>query len=174
MDPHKVQTIVDWATPIFIWDIKCFIGFTNFYWSFIAQYYSIVAPFTHLIQKDQHFSWEVGSWYIAFQSLKVSFMTTPFLSHVNPFKPFVLKTDDSNFVVSIVFSQLGEDNLLHLVNFRSCKFFLAKINYKVHDKKLLAIVNAFEEWHHLFESVQDEIIVYSNHKNWQYFMTTHV
>jgi len=101
-------------------------------------------------------------------------MTTPFLSHVNPFKPFVLKTDDSNFVVNIVFSQLGEDNLLHLVDFRSCKFSLTKINYNIHDKKLLAIVNAFEEWHHLFESVQHEIIVYSNHKNLQYFMTTHV
>jgi hypothetical protein len=32
-------------------------------------------------------------------------------------------------------------------------------------KKLLAIMNAFEEWHHLFESVQHEIIMYSNHKN---------
>jgi hypothetical protein len=62
-------------------------------------------------------------------------MTTPFLSHVNPFKPFVLKTDDSIFVVSIVFSQLGKDNLLHLVDFRSYKFSFAKINYKIHDKK---------------------------------------
>jgi len=92
-------------------------------------------------------------------------MTTPFLSHVNPFKPFVLKTDDSNFVVSIVLSQLGEDNFFHLADFRSRKFSLVKINYKIYDKKLLAIVNDFEEWHHLFESVQHEIIVYSNHKN---------
>jgi len=88
-------------------------------------------------------------------------MTTPFLSHVNPFKPFVLKTDDSNFVVSIMFSQLGEDNLFHLADFRSCKFSLAKINYKkIHDKKKLTIVNAFEEWHHLFERIQHEIIMY--------------
>jgi len=132
-----------------------------------------VTAFTRLTQKDQHFSWEVEV-DNAFQFLKVSFMTTPFLSYVNPFKPFVLKIDDSNFVVGIIFSQLGEDNLFHLLDFRSCKFSLAKNNYKIHDKELLTIMNAFEEWHHLFEKVQHEIIVYSNHKNLEYFMTTHV
>jgi hypothetical protein len=132
-----------------------------------------VAPFTHLTQKDQHFSWEVEV-HNAFQFLKVFFMTAPFSSYVNPFKPFVLKTDDSNSIVGIIFSQLREDNLFHLLDFRSCKFSLVEINYKIRDKELLAIVNAFEEWHHLFEKVQHEIIVYSNHKNLQYFMTTHV
>jgi len=24
MDPHKVQTIVDWAIPTSIWDVQCF------------------------------------------------------------------------------------------------------------------------------------------------------
>jgi hypothetical protein len=38
----------------------------------------------------------------------------------------------------------------------------------------LAIVDAFEEWHHLLEGVQHEIIVYSNNKNLQYFMTVRV
>jgi hypothetical protein len=26
MDPHKVQTIVDWATPTFVWNVQCFLG----------------------------------------------------------------------------------------------------------------------------------------------------
>jgi hypothetical protein len=49
-----------------------------------------------------------------------------------------------------------------------------KINYKIHDKKLLAIMDAFEEWCHLFEGAQHEIIMYLDHKNLQYFMTTGV
>jgi len=32
-------------------------------------------------------------------------------------------------------------------------------------KKNFAIINAFEEWCHLLEGVQDEILVYSYHKN---------
>jgi len=35
-------------------------------------------------------------------------------------------------------------------------------------------MNAFEEWHHLFEGTQHEVIVYSSHKNPQYFMRAHV
>jgi len=32
------------------------------------------------------------------------------------------------------------------------------MNYEIHDKKNLAIVNTFEEWFHLLEKVQHEII----------------
>jgi hypothetical protein len=40
-----------------------------------------------------------------------------------------------------------------------------EINCKIHDKELLAIMDAFEGWHHLLEGVQHEITMYSNHKN---------
>jgi hypothetical protein len=31
MDLHKVQTIVEWATLVSIWDVQCFLGFPDFY-----------------------------------------------------------------------------------------------------------------------------------------------
>jgi hypothetical protein len=40
-----------------------------------------------------------------------------------------------------------------------------EINYKIHDKELLTIMDAFKEWRRLLEGVQHEIILYSNHKN---------
>jgi hypothetical protein len=88
--------------------------------------------------------------------LKASFTITPFLIHAKLSKPFVLEMDASNFVIGVMLSQLGGYNLLHLVNFHSRNFSLTEINYKIHDKKLLAIVNAFKEWSHLFEGVQHE------------------
>ncbi len=106
--------------------------------------------------------------------MKASFTTTPFLIHVNRSKPFVLETDVFDFVVGAMLSQLGEKNLLHLVDFHSRKFSLVEINYEICDKELLTIIDAFEEWCHLLEGVQHEIIVYLDHKNLQYFMTTHV
>jgi hypothetical protein len=104
--------------------------------------------------------------------LKAFFTTTSLLIHVNPSKAFVLEMDASDFATGAILSQLEEDNLLHPIGFRSCKFSLTEINYEIHDKELLAIVDVFEEWHHLFEGVQHEIILYSNHKHLQYFMTT--
>jgi hypothetical protein len=77
----------------------------------------------------------------------------------------------SNFALGAILSQPKEDNLFHPVGFCSCKFYPTKIKYEIHDKGLLAIVDAFEEWCHIFEGVQHEITMYSNHMNFQYFMT---
>jgi hypothetical protein len=97
-------------------------------------------------------------------------MIASFFIHANPSKPFVLEMDAFNFALGVVLSQLGVDNLLHPVGFHFHKFFPIKINYEIHDKKLLAIVDAFEEWRHLLEGPQHEIIMYSYHKNILYFM----
>jgi hypothetical protein len=67
-----------------------------------------MTPFTHLIQKDQPFSWgvEVEN---AFQSLKASFTIAPLLIHVNPSKPFVLEMDIFDFALGAILSQPKED-----------------------------------------------------------------
>jgi hypothetical protein len=44
-------------------------------------------------------------------------------------------------------------------------FSLVEINYEIHDKEFLGIMDAFEEWRHLFEGVQHETIAYLDHKN---------
>ncbi len=106
--------------------------------------------------------------------MKASFTTTPLLIHVGPSKPFVLETKASNFTLGVVFSQLEENNLLRLVGFCYRKFSFIKINYEIHDKELLAIMDAFEEWRHILEGVRHEITIYFDYKNLQYFMTTHV
>jgi hypothetical protein len=97
-----------------------------------------------LTKEDQPFSWgvEVDN---AFQSLKAFFMIALPLIHEDPSTPFVLEMDAFNFVVSVVLSQLGDDNVLHLVGFHSRMFSRVEINYKIHDKKLLGNVDDFEE-----------------------------
>jgi hypothetical protein len=38
-----------------------------------------------------------------------------------------------------------------LLNFTPEKNYAAEINYEIHDKELLAIVDSFQEWCHLLE-----------------------
>jgi len=38
MDLHKVQTIMDWATLVFVHNVQCFLGFAHFYQQFIAHF----------------------------------------------------------------------------------------------------------------------------------------
>jgi hypothetical protein len=46
--------------------------------------------------------------------------------------------------LGVIFSQHGEDNLLQPIDFCSSKFFPIDINYMIHDKELLAIVDVLE------------------------------
>jgi hypothetical protein len=78
-----------------------------------------------------------------------------------------LETNTFDFALGVVFSQPKEIFFFHPIGFCFRNFFPIEINYKIHDKELLAIVDAFEECHHLLEGVQYEIIVYFDHKNLQ-------
>jgi hypothetical protein len=50
-----------------------------------------------------------------------------------------------DFALGVILSKPRKNNLLHHVNFCSCKFSPIDINYEIHDKELLAIVDAFKE-----------------------------
>lgn len=45
-------------------------------------------------------------------------------------------------------------------------------NYEIHDKEMLAIIRALEEWQHFLEGAQHTIEVWTNHKNPEYFRTS--
>jgi hypothetical protein len=97
--------------------------------------------------------------------LETSFTTDPLLTHADPSKSFVLETNAFYFTFGTMFSQFQVNDLFHLVNFHSHKFFLVEINYKIHDIELLAIVDAFGKWCHLLKGAQHEILVYFDYKN---------
>jgi hypothetical protein len=85
-----------------------------------------------------------------------------------------LESDASDFTLDSEFSQYGEDGQLHPIAYRSRKFFVVEINYEIHDKELLAIIDAFEKWRHLLKRVQHIIIVYMDDKNLEYFISARV
>ena len=62
-----------------------------------------------------------------------------------------MEIDASDFALGTVLSQLGDGEKLHPVAFHSRKFSAAEINYEIHDKELLVIVDSFQEWRHLLE-----------------------
>ena len=147
-------------------DLQIFIG------SSLKNYSKIAAPLTWLTCKDK-LDWNFDA-EKAFQLLKIAFMTAHVLVHPDFSKPFFMETDASNFALGLVLSQLGDGEKLHPVAFHSRKFSAAKINYKIHDKELLAIVDSFQEWHHPLEDATHQVTVYIDHKNLEYFMSTRV
>jgi hypothetical protein len=85
-----------------------------------------------------------------------------------------METDALDFALGAVLSQKGDGKRLHPITFYSKKNSAAEINYDIHDKEFLTIVDSFQKWHHLLEGASHLVIVYIDHKNLEYFMTARV
>jgi len=70
----------------------------------------------------------------------------PILVHFDVTKTVIIETDTSDFAIGAVLSQRDEEGRLHPVAFHSRKFQLEEINYEIHDKEHLAIVDTFKHW----------------------------
>ena len=44
-------------------------------------------------------------------------------------------------------------------------------NYEIHDKEMLTIIWALEEWRHFLEGARHPVEIWTDHKNLEYFMT---
>jgi len=86
-------------------------------------------------------------------------------------RPFWIESDSSDFATRAVLSQQSpEDNKWHPVAFLSKSLSPVGQSYKIHDKEMLAIVRALEEWRHFVEGVEHCCEIWMDHKNLQYFM----
>ncbi|XP_051532012.1 uncharacterized protein LOC127428025 [Myxocyprinus asiaticus] len=79
MDSSKVQVMLQWALPVSVKELQCFLGFANFYRRFIRGFSSVAAPLTSLLQgKALKLIW-IPSAHQAFDDLKRRFTTAPIL-----------------------------------------------------------------------------------------------
>ena len=82
-----------------------------------------------------------------------------------------METDALDYALTAILSIVNEDNEVHPVAFHSRTFTIAKLNYDIHDKELLAIFEAFKIWWHYLEGPAYSINVVTDHKNLEYFST---
>jgi len=87
-------------------------------------------------------------------------------------KPFRVEADSSDFATGAVLSQqLMADEKWHPVAFYSKSLSSVEQNYEIHDKEMLAIIRALEEWRHFLERATHPVEIWTDHKNLEYFMT---
>jgi hypothetical protein len=111
---------------------------------------------------------------LAFDELKRRFTTAPILQQFDPKKVCIVETDATDFALRAVLSQKGDNGRLYPVVFHSRKFTPVEINYEIHDKELLAIVDCFKVWRRYLEGAIHTIQVYSDYQNLEYFTITKV
>ena len=167
VDPKKVEAIRAWETPKTIREVRGFLGFANFYRSFIPHFATLSAPLTKLTKKDTTFYWDEAC-QEAFNELKDLFINAPILAHFEEGKETVLEADASGWATGAVLSQRQEDGRLAPCAYISQKLSPAEANYEIHDKELLAIIRAMREWRPELKMVPRFTVV-TDHKNLRYF-----
>jgi hypothetical protein len=80
----------------------------------------------------------------SFEKLKHCFMTAPSLIYFDPHCAYIVETDASDFTLGSTLSQTTEGKILYPNAFYSRKISPAEINYEIHNKELLAIVDCFK------------------------------
>ena len=168
MDLEKVLAIKSWETPKTLKGVRSFLGFANFYRSFIEHYSELTRPLNELTKQGTPFRWEKPQ-QEAFERLKDIFTTAPVLSQWDPDRPTVVETDCSGHSLGGCLSQTHEDGLLYPIAYHSRKLSPAEFNYEIHDKELLAVMDCLNAWDGMLRSVREPFEILTDHKNLEYF-----
>ena len=108
----------------------------------------------------------------AFKELKQMFFEAPVLEMYDLRRKTRVETNASNYALGAVLSQQCLDGKQRLVFYHLQKFLGAELNYNIHNKELLRVVNAFKQQEVYLLGLLDIIEVFTNYQNLTSFMTT--
>jgi hypothetical protein len=147
VDPRKVQSIMEWATPTSCTEVRRFTGLANYYRRFVEGYAAIAAPLTALGSPTARFAWTPAA-QASFDALKLALSTLPVLRSFDPSRRAVLTTDASGLAVAAILTQPDDEGQQHPVAYESRKLTAAERNSPALVLELLAVVHALRVFKH--------------------------
>src|SRR6185312_15738015 len=169
MQQEKLDSIAAWPAPTCLDDLRSFLGTAGYYRRFIRDFSRIALPLNHLTKKDTPYQWGEAQ-QRAFDELKAAMLSKPVLVLPDPSLPYVVTTGSSDYAVGAWISQ-DQGQGLQPIAFMSHKLTPAEINYAVHEKELLAIVRALEEWRHYLLGANFTVRVLTDHHSLKWLQT---
>ena len=171
MKSAYVKSIVNWSLSKSVQDVQQFLDYTNFYRQFIEVYSEKVNTLNDYIKtaslrkmRNEKSVEQVNTTLEIdeevkniFEDLKKVFTQASLLKHFNEFKSVQIKTDVSEFAITVILiqqHQCEDQNYWHSVTYWSRKLESAEINYSIEEQKMLTIVCAFTQWRHYLKSVR--------------------
>ena len=163
--PGKLMAIEKWEPPRTVSELRAFLGFTNYYSSYIKEYSKIAAPLQDRLKVPREVG-KKGSKYkitwgeieqAAFDELKRVLCSELVLQVVNPDKPFVLRVDASEFAVGATLELLLSEDRMPTTNdvrekrtvpvaFLSRKLGGSQRNWVPRELETYAIILALQKW----------------------------
>ncbi|GJV29209.1 putative reverse transcriptase domain-containing protein [Tanacetum coccineum] len=142
VDPAKIESVKDWASPKSATEIRQFLGLAGYYRRFIEGFSKIAKPMTKLTQKKIKFDWSDKA-EAAFQLIKQKLCSAPILALPEGNEDFIAYCDASIKGLGAVLMQREK-----VIAYASRQLKIHEKNYTTHDLELGAVVFALKIWRH--------------------------
>ncbi|GFW06160.1 hypothetical protein TNCV_36361 [Trichonephila clavipes] len=156
VDPEKVASILDIPPPKNVKELQSFLQTCSWFRRYIQDFAKISRPLSYLTKKKVKWQWGFDQ-QNAFQTLKNSLTTPPVLKQADGTKPYIIRTDASNYALGAVLLQ-GEGSDEHPIEYASRLLTPAERNYST----TFAVVWALKKFRGYIEGT--EITVASDHQ----------
>ncbi|GJV69998.1 putative reverse transcriptase domain-containing protein [Tanacetum coccineum] len=162
VDPAKIESIKDWASPKTSTEIPQFLGFAGYYRRFIEGFSKIAKSMTKLTQKGIKFDWGEKE-ENAFQLIKQKLCSAPILALPEGSEDFVVYCDASHKGLGAVLMQREK-----VIAYASRQLKIHEKNYTTHDLELGSVVFALKIWRHYLYGTK--CTVFTDHKSLQHIL----
>ncbi|GJR87407.1 reverse transcriptase domain-containing protein [Tanacetum coccineum] len=162
VDPAKIESIKDWASPKTPTEIRQFLGLAGYYRRFIEGFSKIAKTMTKLTQKGVKFDWS-DKQETAFQLLKQKLCSAPILALPEGSEDFIAYCDASKKGLGAVLMQREK-----VISYASRQLKIHEKNYTTHDLELGAVVFALKMWRHYLYGTK--CTVFTDHKSLQHIL----
>ncbi|GJZ49825.1 putative reverse transcriptase domain-containing protein [Tanacetum coccineum] len=162
VDPAKIESIKDWASPKTPTEIRQFLGLAGYYRRFIEGFSKVAKPMTKLTQKKVAFEWG-DKQEAAFQTLKDKLCSAPILALPQGAENFIVYCDASHKGLGAVLMQNEK-----VIAYASRQLKIHEKNYTTHDLELGAVVFALKLWRHYLYGTK--CTVFTDHKSLQHIL----
>ncbi|GJR22108.1 putative reverse transcriptase domain-containing protein [Tanacetum coccineum] len=162
VDPAKIESVKDWASPKTPTEIRQFLGLAGYYRRFIEGFSKIAKPMTKLTQKKVKFEWG-DKQEAAFQLLKQKLCSAPILALPEGSEDFIVYCDASKKGLGAVLMQREK-----VISYASRQLKIHEKNYTTHDLELGAVVFALKIWRHYLYGTK--CTVFTDHKSLQHIL----
>nr|GEX15869.1 putative reverse transcriptase domain-containing protein [Tanacetum cinerariifolium] len=162
VDPAKIESIKDWASPKTATEIRRFLGLVGYYRRFIEGFSKIAKSMTKVTQKKVKFDWG-DKQEAAFQIIKQKLCIALILALPEGSEDFVVYCNASIKGLGVVLMQKEK-----VIAYGSQQLKVHRKNYTTHDSELGAVVFALKIWRHYLYGTK--CIVFTDHKSLQHIL----
>jgi hypothetical protein len=180
--PGKLAAVQLWRPPMTVSSLRGFLGLCNYYSGYVPMYAQLAAPLQEKLKLPREVT-RAGSkhpieWTAeeteAFERLKQALVADLQLAAIDPAKPFIIRTDASDYAIGAVIEQSPGEGLSSIpVGFMSRKLTNGqRLRWDTRDKETYAVVSALDKWAPYL--LGNKVLVLTDHKSIESWYKEHV